>query len=68
VTEDAQLKIIGTVLVLSGLIWLWFGDKEIPAKGGRVVRLLSASRGTMKWMKWPLGLGLIYLGVEVLRK
>lgn len=67
-SKSLQLQVIGTALVLMGLAWLWVGDKEVPVKGGRVFRLFSAPRGYMRWLKWPLGLGLIYCGVEILLK
>jgi len=62
------LHVIGLVLVAVGVICLWVGDKDVPVKGGRVLRLFSYPRGAMRWMKWPMGVALIYAGIEVLRK
>jgi hypothetical protein len=58
--------VLGPVLVVVGLIWVWIGDKRIPAKGGRVLRMFSYLDGYMRWMKWPMGLALVYVGVEIL--
>ena len=67
-SDLTTLRVLGVVLVVIGTLCLWIGDKEIPVKGGLILRLFSAPRGYMRWMKWPMGAGFIYCGVELLRR
>jgi hypothetical protein len=66
--EQSMLKLIGGLLILVGLLWIWKGDKEIPVKGGKILRLLSYPQGQMRWIKWLMGGGLIYAGLAILFK
>jgi hypothetical protein len=37
---------------------------KIPAKGGALLKLFSYPQGYMRWLKWPMGLALIYAGIK----
>jgi threonine/homoserine/homoserine lactone efflux protein len=57
---------IGTILILFGLASIFWGDKELAAKGGVILRLFSWPRGRARWMKWLIGVALIYAGAMIL--
>ena len=54
-----MLTAIGAALIVFGLISIVIGDKELPLRGGAVLRLFSWPRGRMKWAKWVIGGALI---------
>lgn len=57
---------IGAILILFGVVIVLCGDKEIPTKGGIILQLFSWSQRKPKWIKWVMGLYLIYAGLSIL--
>jgi hypothetical protein len=68
VSEQAVLLIVGAICIGIGLIWVWVGDKEIPLKGGAILRALSRPPGHMRRMKWLMGGGLILGGAMFIKR
>lgn len=63
--HDARLG-IGILLVVVGAVTLLWGDRRVRSPDSWLMRQLSWTRGHERWMKWPVGLGFIYAGVQVL--
>lgn len=63
-----MLTSIGALICVAGVVIAVWGDKQIPVRGGIVLKLFSAPPRHLKWYKYLLGAGLIYCGVEVLIK
>lgn len=57
---------IGSALIVIGLLTLFAGDKELPMKGGIILRMFSWPGGRARWIKWPVGIVLIYAGVAII--
>ena len=67
-TSDPTLQIIGAVLLMLGLVCALWGDKQMPESGSRSSRFspLSKCFKRHRWLKWAMGGGLIYAGIEML--
>lgn len=61
------MNILGVFLILIGVAVIWIGDKELPVKDGRLGKVFKIKSGRMQWMKWPMGLSLMYAGVKLLQ-
>jgi len=57
---------IGILLLIFGTVSIWIGDKQLPVKGGVILRTFSTSPRVARWRKWLIGLGAIYAGIMVL--
>lgn len=60
--------ILGWIIIIMGVACLLWGDKEIDTKGGEVIKLIGWKKGKANYLKWPIGLALIYAGVSILMK
>lgn len=60
---DIPLFIIGTICVLMGFLFVWIGDRELPEE--RIFRVRLPRHPGVKWLKWPMGLALISVGVAL---
>jgi len=58
-------KVIGSVMILMGILCIWIGDRELPKKGMLSSRIQMYPPGTVRWLKWPMGLALIGAGIAV---
>jgi len=62
--------ILGVILLVFGLVWLFFGEKQIKESGkeGIVYRLFFQKRSqfSIKLLRWVGGLGLTYVGLAFL--
>jgi threonine/homoserine/homoserine lactone efflux protein len=56
---------IGLISVVFGIVCILWGDKDIKVKEGMILRIFSW-RGSAKWIKWPMGLVLIYAGIRII--
>jgi hypothetical protein len=63
-----MLLTIGLLLLLGGVIAIFFGDKDVGSKGGVVLKLFSWPRAATKWRKVAIGSALIYAGIMVVRR
>jgi hypothetical protein len=57
-TGETQVQIaIGIVMIVAGSIALFFGDREIPVRGGIVLKILERRRHPAgeegKFSNWP---------------
>jgi hypothetical protein len=53
-----MLVVLGIAVLLAGLLVLVWGDKEIPVRGGIILKLFSAPKRYVRWYKVVMGLGL----------
>jgi len=53
---------IGIVIVVLGVLGLLYGDKKIQ-RAGRLAERVSWPEWMVKFIKWPVGLGIIFIGV-----
>lgn len=53
---------------MAGVVVALFGDANVSENRGFVVRLVSWPAGRAKWLKFAIGLALIYAGVMVLTR
>lgn len=69
-----MLTAIGIIIILAGLIIMFFGDKQIPVRGGVVLRIFEKRRHPEEWPlpEWSnkilFGGALIFGGIMVLLK
>ena len=57
---------IALILIVFGIVCIRWGDKELKVKEGMILRLFSWRRGSAKWLKWPMGVALIYAGIRII--
>ena len=68
-----MLRAIGVLLILAGVLAIFFGDKQIPVRGSIVLKLSRARLGDEEgdFADWPykfmFGGALIVAGVLVLK-
>jgi hypothetical protein len=55
---------IGIILILFGIVSILWGDREIPVKGGLILRLFSRRAASTKLAKWLIGIAAIYAGIK----
>ncbi|MCP3873589.1 MAG: hypothetical protein GY699_10605 [Desulfobacteraceae bacterium] len=55
--------LIGTILLLFGIVVIIFGDKDIKAKEGVISNPFSHKKSSLKIMKWVIGIVLISVGL-----
>ena len=61
-----MLIVVGFLLILIGVIALLFGDREVGnQRAGGVLRSLSWPAGKATWLKIPMGVVLISVGILV---
>jgi hypothetical protein len=63
-----MLTAIGAGLVLAGVVVALFGDAKVGESRGLVSRLVSWPAGRAKWLKFAIGLALIYADVMMLTR
>lgn len=63
-----MLLTIGALAVILGLVSIFWGDREVGAKGGLVLKLFSWRKGQAKWMKILIGAALIIAGVATIAR
>ena len=63
-----MLIVVGLVLLVFGLIALFFGDRQVGGQGGWILRGVSWPAGKARWLKIPMGLALIVASILVLAK
>lgn len=61
------MNILGAFSLLIGVVAIWVGDKEPPIKEGPIGKMFKIKSGRMRWMKWLIGLSLMYAGVKLLQ-
>jgi|APFre7841882630_1041343.scaffolds.fasta_scaffold14638_4 hypothetical protein len=61
-----MLKLIGVFLILLGVVTIFWGDKELSIKDGKILRLFSWPIGRARWAKWLIGIALIYAGLKII--
>lgn len=61
-----MITAMGLVLIVFGIICILWGDKDIKVKEGMILRIFSWRAGSAKWMKWPMGLALVYAGLRII--
>lgn len=59
------MNIFGAFIVLLGVVCLLFGDRTIKTEGGVILKTFSWGKGQAKFLKWPIGLALIYAGIMI---
>jgi len=57
---------IGIILIVFGCVCILWGDKDLKVKGGVILKTFSWSKGRAKWLKWPMGAALIYVGLTII--
>jgi threonine/homoserine/homoserine lactone efflux protein len=57
---------IGILSIVFGIVCILWGDKDIKAKDGLILKAFSWRKGSAKWLKWPMGIALIYTGVRII--
>jgi hypothetical protein len=57
---------IGVALILFGLASTIWGSRELSVGGGKIIRLFSWRTGSAKWIKWFVGIALIYAGASII--
>ena len=62
-----MLKVLGLIFVAIGLISILWGDKKIGGGGGAIQNAFSSNPRTVKYMRIPFGLAMIYAGVQFIR-
>jgi len=58
-----EMTLAGLLCVICGVVGMIRGEKVVDTKGGTVARFLSMPRGWAKYLKWPMGLGLVMMGL-----
>lgn len=61
-----MLIVVGLVLLVFGLVAMFFGDRQVGGQGGWILRGVSWPAGKSRWLKIPMGVALIAAGVLVL--
>lgn len=64
--DDSDRWVLGAILIVVGVVFALFGDRNVPVKGGVILKLFSAPEGQMRWLKWLMGGALVYAGVAVI--
>lgn len=65
-SPNAGLHLIGGMLIASGVITIGLGDQVACDHERKMLRWFSHPRGRMRWLKGPMGAGMIYAGIELL--
>jgi hypothetical protein len=57
---------LGIILIIFGIVCILWGDKDLKVKEGIILKTVSWPKGSAKWLKWPIGAGLIYAGLSII--
>ena len=57
---------IGIISIIFGMVCIFWGDKVLKVKEGIILKTFSWRGGSAKWLKWPIGLALIYTGLRII--
>ncbi len=58
--------LVGIILIVFGVVCILWGDKDLKVKEGIILKTFSWPKGNAKWLKWPIGVGLIYAGIRLM--
>jgi hypothetical protein len=58
------MKLIGIICIIFGIVCILWGDKDLKVKEGIILKTFSWPKGRAKWLKWPMGAALIYIGIR----
>ena len=58
--------LIGIILIIFGIVCILWGDKDLKVKEAIILKTFSWPKGSAKWLKWPMGLALIYAGLSII--
>jgi threonine/homoserine/homoserine lactone efflux protein len=61
-----MLIAIGVIVLLMGLLALFFGGRQVGGAGGAVTKVFSWPRGMSRWIRYGCGAALIYAGIMIL--
>jgi len=57
---------ISIVLIILGIVCILWGAEDLKVKEGIILNTFSWPKGSAKWLKWPIGVGLIYTGIRLI--
>ncbi len=61
--------LIGIIIITFGMVCILWGDKDLKVKEGIILKTFSWTKYSPKWikfMKWPMGIALIYAGLLII--
>ena len=61
--------LIGWICIVFGVVFALFGDRKLPENGVFRTRFSFVWNGqgkSLRWLKWVMGAGLIYAGINFL--
>lgn len=62
-----MLKVFGLIFVAIGLVSILWGNKKVGGGGGAIQKAFSSNPRTVKYMRIPFGVAMIYAGIQFIR-
>jgi|GEM_PF-3547427 len=61
-----MLVAIGIITIIFGVVCILWVYKNLKVREGLIIKAFSWPKGYVKWIIWPMGLALIYAGIQMI--